>query len=146
MAEKLKTYKKKLVLPQYSTVSNEPYTVLLVVTDNVNEYVEKSFPNLSDTKQGACHVYRNYESHIILPFDASISTVVHECWHCVYRIMKTIGAELENEVVAYTLGWITEQATDFLYSTPEYKKLAVEQLKKLNSKKPLTKRKTKRKV
>ena len=53
--------------------------------------------------------------------------------------MKKIGAEIENEVVAYTLGWLTEVATDFLYSTPGYQKKAKEFLKKKVDK---TKRKT----
>ena len=123
MEKKNKIYKKKVLLPQYSTTGNEEYTITIVVTDDVDAYCNKVFPAANAEGGGAAHVYKHFESHIVLPFDSSIGTVVHECWHAVYRIMKSIGAELENEVVAYTLGWLTELVTGFLYSTPEYKKL-----------------------
>jgi hypothetical protein len=138
---KTKATIKHLIIPQYATCNGKGYKVKIVVTENVSDFIEERFPSVADaTGEGAAHIYEiGFESWIILPEDASISTIVHECWHCVHRIMKKIGAELENEVVAYTLGWLTEVATDFLYSTPGYQKKAKEFLKKKIDK---TKRKT----
>lgn len=124
---------KSLLIPQYSTCNGTGYEIKIVVTKDPGEFVTAKFSHLGITGdgEGASHVYAStFESWIILPEDASISTVVHECWHCVYRIMKKIGAEIENEVVAYTLGWLTEEATEFLYSTEAYQKKAKEFLKK----------------
>lgn len=129
---------KKLLIPQYATMHGKGYEIHIVVTDDVDAYIRSKHPTLADDNAGAMHVWQGFESWIVLPNDASISSVVHECWHCVYRIFKQIKADgLDNETVAYTLGWLTEQATDFLYSTPEYQKKAEEFLKKkIDKKKP----------
>lgn len=45
-------------------------------------------------------------SYLFLRPDAHPSTIAHESWHCVRRMLHYCGAELENEVVAYHLGYL----------------------------------------
>jgi hypothetical protein len=58
-------------------------------------------------------------SWILLRHDPKISTIVHETFHVVWRIMEHIGAKFENEVMAYHLGYIVEKITDNLYHFDE---------------------------
>lgn len=52
-------------------------------------------------------------SYIFLPFKADIGYITHECSHCVWRIMEFIGAEHENEVMAYMLAYLVRKAVSF---------------------------------
>lgn len=52
-------------------------------------------------------------SYIILPLTASGSLISHEAFHCVTAIMGFISADLEEEVVAYTLSYIVEKIERF---------------------------------
>jgi hypothetical protein len=45
-------------------------------------------------------------SYLFLRFNANPSVIAHEAWHCIRRMMVYCGAELENEVVAYHLGYL----------------------------------------
>lgn len=108
-AETLKFKKQSIIVVPYA------YKVNFVVTGDVNRYVDWKHPELSGTKQLACHIYEGAESWIVLPEKASIDTIVHEVWHCVRRIMMYIHAELENEVIAYLMGWMTEKVVQFLW-------------------------------
>lgn len=45
-------------------------------------------------------------SYLFISPDALPSTIAHEAWHCIRRMMVHCGAELENEVVAYHLGYL----------------------------------------
>jgi hypothetical protein len=41
-----------------------------------------------------------------------INEIAHESWHVVRQMFRRAGAELENELVAYHLGYIVEHAYD----------------------------------
>jgi hypothetical protein len=41
-----------------------------------------------------------------------VNEIAHESWHVVNRMFKNVGAELENEMVAYHLGYIVGHAYD----------------------------------
>lgn len=44
--------------------------------------------------------------------DVEAGTIAHECWHCVRRLMKWLGSELENEIVAYHLAYLVQAVTN----------------------------------
>jgi hypothetical protein len=46
------------------------------------------------------------QSYLFLGADARPCTIAHESWHAVRRMLLFCGAELENEVVAYHLGYL----------------------------------------
>lgn len=54
------------------------------------------------------------ESYIFLAPDCAVEYIAHECWHVIYRMMKYFEVEFEDEVVAYHLGYLTQQVYDFV--------------------------------
>jgi hypothetical protein len=73
-------------------------------------------------------------SWILLKHDPAIGTIVHETFHVVWRIMKHIGADLENEVMAYHNGYIVKKITDHLYHFDD----AYQDMREFTKKKVLT--------
>lgn len=72
------------------------------------------------TDMNACIVFTTEDdglTYMLLNFTASPGTVAHESWHVVYRMLKGLGAKLENEVVAYHLGDLVRKITDFQLDT-----------------------------
>jgi hypothetical protein len=53
------------------------------------------------------------QSYLFLPLDAAASTIAHECWHVVRRMLALCGAGLDNEVVAYHLGHLVGEVHKF---------------------------------
>jgi hypothetical protein len=53
-------------------------------------------------------------SYMFFKPDADPGEVVHETWHAIYRAMKHIGAEIENEIIAYHLEYVVSMAIDVL--------------------------------
>lgn len=103
------------------------YEVNIVLTENIADSRIKrnrtlgsvSKDDLTGTVALHCAVHDKPISYIFLPFESDIGYVAHECFHCVWRIMKFIGAEHENEVMAYTLGYLVRQATRFILRESE---------------------------
>lgn len=54
------------------------------------------------------------EAWLFFPSSAKMSTVAHECLHCVHRMMRWIGADYDNEVYAYHLGYLVGKAHEQL--------------------------------
>jgi len=53
-------------------------------------------------------------SFIFLPHNASVGDIAHESWHAVRRMMEYVGAELDNEAVAYHLGYMVQEIFKFV--------------------------------
>ncbi len=49
------------------------------------------------------------ESWLVLPYRAAPSTIAHESWHVVYRMLTRMGAGLDNETVAYHIGYLVNK-------------------------------------
>jgi hypothetical protein len=68
------------------------------------------------------HVHNRSQSYIFLPLDTSESTVAHEAWHVVHKVLKCSGVEeFDDEVVAYHLGWLVRQIYQFKNQISEKK-------------------------
>lgn len=63
-------------------------------------------------------------SVVFLPFESDIGYVVHELFHVVWRVMSYIGAQHENEIMAYTLGYLTREVCRFIATTGDLTKPA----------------------
>jgi hypothetical protein len=96
------------------------YDIIVVVTDDYNAAVKKLELELSHEGYGeetkAVHIFipDNGESYLLFHKNADAGTVVHEVWHAVRRMLEYIGAGLDNEVVAYMLGYYTRVVLDIL--------------------------------
>lgn len=95
------------------------YEVIIVLTDDVQEsagQIAHAHGHDDDEwETDAMHVHPHGRalSYLFLPFDATASMIAHEAFHCVWRVMKFIGAEFENEVMAYTLGFLVGEVCEF---------------------------------
>lgn len=65
-------------------------------------------------------------SYVFLPFEADIGLVVHESCHVFWRIMEFIGAKHEDEVMAYTIAYITRETVKFIAKTGDPEKIITE--------------------
>ena len=70
-----------------------------------------------------CWVTGEWESWLFLPdkHDELVMTVTHESWHVVRRVLDLVGSALENEIVAYHIGYLS-QAVYNLYSQKKGKR------------------------
>lgn len=98
------------------------YDVVVVVTDDFKAAVKKlklspqNANDLFEDQTSAIHIFTHNEatSFILLHPKANIGTVVHEVWHAVRRLLEYINAGLDNEIVAYLLGYYTRHVVDIL--------------------------------
>ena len=92
------------------------YLVTVVFTKNVRKAL-KLLGGKGSKNVGACHVTKTNEpGHAWLIFSPNPDpdVIAHECWHCVYALLKYAGAKVEDEVVAYHLGYADGKVHEFL--------------------------------
>ncbi len=94
------------------------YKILLVYTDDIVasrksrcDLVGAMDSEINSFVDGL-HSYNEIEPNGIVFFTAktSLGTISHECFHAVYRMFKWIGAKIENEITAYHLGYLVDEA------------------------------------
>lgn len=94
------------------------YTVHVVVTNDVIKSGRKRDQTLAeDAEAEALHIYRKAEcaSYLVFNRNPDLGTVAHECYHCVYRLMRWVGADMDNnEIFAYHLGYLVNVVYTFL--------------------------------
>jgi hypothetical protein len=63
-----------------------------------------------DTEGATFHTTEQCESFLFFTSKNRVkfSTIAHECWHAVRRLLDYSGASLDNETVAYHLGFLVE--------------------------------------
>ena len=106
--------------PQQAYFDVWHYSVKIVFSTDINDSIKTQFPEetkFNGTSTDACHMFRSDEpepeSFLFFPFTANASTIGHECWHAVRRMLLFAGTDLENETVAYHLGWLIGEVTKF---------------------------------
>lgn len=96
------------------------YKLRVTITENVGKTARKLYPDLPSHQTSsvveAIHIVKDSCStaHIILPYEAGVNCIVHECSHFVWWLMDEIGAQLENEIVAYHLGYTVERVCEWI--------------------------------
>jgi hypothetical protein len=87
------------------------YTANVIFSSNVYESVRKRMNKLGlkesqlpVTTDGGCHISNNGKqiSTLVIYDRCDSSTVVHESYHCIYRMMRFYGIE-DEEAFAYHL-------------------------------------------
>jgi|SRR5208337_1162812 len=102
------------------------YHVKIIITESVVKSRQARTEGLGpyekeDTNPAAMHtgVKGKNWSYLFFRFNPGIGDVSHECFHCIWRLMRWIGADLENEVVAYHLTYLTEEVWKFAKSVED---------------------------
>ena len=95
------------------------YRIHVIITDNFEEAIKKHLRkftmDMDLNNLGGVFIYNDnnpWEGWILLPPNASTSTIAHESFHATARVMHDIGSKLDGESeepYAYLLGYITNQ-------------------------------------
>jgi hypothetical protein len=97
------------------------YRVRIVVSNDIQWSIKKIFRLYDIAHQAneceAMHIWIGgvSTSYLVFPNDCPVGTIAHECWHCVRKICDHFGSEFDDEMVAYHLGYLTQEAFDFIY-------------------------------
>ena len=67
------------------------------------------------TEACAIHICDEPFSFIFLPYNANVGSIAHEAWHVIRQIMEHTNVELDNEAVAYHLGYLTDGIFKFVH-------------------------------
>ncbi len=78
------------------------------------KYPQTKNADVTDTRAVTVHVKDKAFSFLFLRTTASVSDIAHECYHVVRGMLRYMGVELDNECVAYHLGWLTQEVFDFV--------------------------------
>jgi hypothetical protein len=92
------------------------FDVKVILTGNVDASIHRRDPNHEDgSAHAAClkNAASNPNCLIVLPYMPGAGTIAHESWHAVRQMLDYCGANYENEVVAYHLGYLVNQITAF---------------------------------
>jgi hypothetical protein len=95
------------------------YAVHIEKTSDIMKSMEK-YPATKHVEPGehteaiTVHVADDPCSYIFLPHNAAVGTIAHEAWHVVRRMLEYVGADLENENVAYHLGFLVNRIFKFI--------------------------------
>ena len=95
------------------------YTVRVVVAPDTNAALAgyrdlKEFVEKGRSREARVFSSNSHHCYMFLPSGASVRTIAHECWHVVKTMMDYTGIKLENEVVAYHMGYLTQKVYDFV--------------------------------
>jgi hypothetical protein len=66
-----------------------------------------------NTEAAAVHLEDASATYLLLNPNADSGTVAHESWHAIRRMLTYCGAEIENETVAYHLGFLVGAVAKF---------------------------------
>lgn len=114
---KFKEFKKTIKFPVFLD-----YRIVIIVSNDKKKSREKimnQFKLIDDVNDdfAALHIWidSNRTSYLIFSADADVGDIAHEAWHCVRRFMCLwAGASFDNEIVAYHMGFITQEIYDFI--------------------------------
>lgn len=86
------------------------YCVRITVASDMSEYLTRTGTDSCDRcAPEAMHRCMDGESEIIFRPFPSAGTVAHESWHAIRAMLLEAGCELDNENVAYHLGFLVDQ-------------------------------------
>ena len=95
------------------------FVVYIVFSKDMVKSINARYPqvNTTDSDFGAmcCRKRGSPEQHIFFELgNCPVGTLAHECWHAVrYMLLDWAQCELDNETMAYHLGWLVDQAASF---------------------------------
>jgi len=89
------------------------YSVFVIFAKDFSEAAKElrlkhTIKDFEDTEAATFHTTNLSESFLFFrpKRHVKVSTIAHECWHVVHRMLDYSGAVLDNETVAYHLGFL----------------------------------------
>lgn len=112
----IKVLKEKKTILKF--VYANDFTVNVILTNDIplsrskckilGDYIPRG-----ERSPGALFAACDNDAYIFLPLRYDIEYVTHESFHCVWHLMDYIGAEHENEIMAYHLSYLVQGISDF---------------------------------
>lgn len=109
-----KNIRSRLIVVEFPVLGN--YMIHVEVYPNLKKLFKKYKATKGlwekEDKRGEAFTINRSESHmsfIFLKPNVSNGTIAHESWHAIQNLFECVGAELENEMVAYHLGFLVDQ-------------------------------------
>ena len=91
------------------------YRVKLAVTNDVPTSIARRISGFDAAHTAAMVlVSDNLAVLMIIPIDANEALVAHESWHAIHKMLEVMQADLDNETVAYHLGYLVAKVHAFL--------------------------------
>lgn len=93
-----------------------PYTVHFIYTDDISKSRKERDCILgTENESYNCDGLHSYpkdfsSSWIFFTEMSSIGTISHECFHAVWNMFRYLGAKHNNEMMAYHLGYLVDNA------------------------------------
>ena len=93
------------------------YEVRVILTDNMQQSVWNRDLDFDVSRWAAGHLSYEDESHsfVFLPLQPTMEEISHEVLHALWKIMRWIGAEFEEEVMAYHQGYLSGEIFTMAY-------------------------------
>jgi hypothetical protein len=108
--------KSKHFLIEFPALSH--YVVHVEISSDIKKSLLKYPPTKSiemeENTHGLAVHTDNAFSYIFLPYDTSAGDIAHEAWHVIRHMMEYLSIELDNEAVAYHLGYMVNKIFRFL--------------------------------
>jgi len=105
-------YDLKVVFPIFAH-----YTIHVVFTENLVKSRMDRYGDAGAAGSGQTQAMSSTATggigHLFFPPLARAGVIAHEAWHGIYRLFEWAGVELENETIAYHLGYLVNQITQF---------------------------------
>jgi hypothetical protein len=114
---KFKERTKTIIFPVFGR-----YRVSIIISTDKNRTKNRLVKKLNgafhETDFEALHIWIGKEnaSYLLFQENAKVGTIVHECWHCIRKIMDWAGSDYDDEVVAYHLDYLTQEVYDFIHT------------------------------
>jgi hypothetical protein len=90
-----------------------PFRVQVVITSDLSrsvvqreKQVGKYEPNTVDYALQCEDIRSGGVCHLFLPINVDAGTIAHEAYHAVRTMLRFVGSEKEEELVAYHLGYL----------------------------------------
>lgn len=101
------------------------YGKTLIYVNNQKDYQKAcedyDLDGYGDDVRGATH-FDNDQTFVVVVFDNSLNTLIHELGHVCVMLFEHIGFAIESgkeEPFCYLIGWIAEQLQDEFIKQPE---------------------------
>jgi len=116
LTKPFKEHHKVVELPIYN------YDVYVTFTSDMQESVTRweeiyrpDGEPLEVSNMDSLHMYLSNKgsSFLFFPLDCGVGHIAHESFHVVWRLWKWIGAQHENETMAYTVGHLVREIVLF---------------------------------
>lgn len=91
------------------------YDVTIIFTSDIKA-VAKSHKARASKNTAACFITKRVaplSGWLVFNRNPSANEIAHEAWHCIFHLMSAVGAKLEDEVVAYHLGYLVGEIHKF---------------------------------